>query len=124
MASVQLVERRPSVEEYCRLISAVGWKPRDAEAISRALAASLFAICAETNGEVIGMGRVIGDGGLHYYLTDVVVVPAHQHRGLGSEIVAALTKHVESIPFKNTLACLFPVAGTDDVYERVGDKAP
>jgi len=123
MASVQLGERRPSVEEYCRLISAVGWKPRDAEAISRALAASLFAICAETNGEVIGMGRVIGDGGLHYYLTDVVVVPAHQHRGLGSQIVAALTKYVESIPFKNTWVGLFPVEGTAEFYARFGYKA-
>src|SRR2546426_4823542 len=100
MASVQLVERRPSVEEYCRLISAVGWKPRDAEAISRALAASLFSICAETNGEVIGMGRVIGDGGLPYYLTDVVVVSPPQHPGLGSPNVAALTKDLENISFQ------------------------
>src|SRR2546422_8091161 len=101
MASVQLVERRPSVEEYCRLISAVGWKPRDAEAISRALAASLFAICAETNGEVIGMGRVIGGGGLHYYLNDVVVVSPPQHPRIGPQIVPALTKYVEIIPFQN-----------------------
>src|SRR3989449_11697664 len=101
MASVQLGERRPSVEEYCRLISAVGWKPRDAGGISRGLAASLFAICAETNGEGIGMGRVIGGGGPHYYLTDVVVVSAHPHRGLRSQIVSAPTKYLENNTFKN-----------------------
>src|SRR3989442_6171965 len=101
MASVQLGERRPSVEEYCRLISAVGWKPRDAEAISRALAAPLFALCAETNGEVICMGRVIGGGGLHYYLTDVVVGSAHQHPGLGSPNVAGLTQDVGNNSIQN-----------------------
>ena len=84
MVSVQLVERCPSVEEYCRLILAVGWKSREREAIARALAHSLFAVCAESDGEAIGMGRVIGDGGLHYYLTDVVVVPARQRCGAGA----------------------------------------
>jgi hypothetical protein len=42
MAAVELVERRPSGEEYGRLI--------------------------------LGMGRVVGDGGLPYDLSDVVVV--------------------------------------------------
>jgi hypothetical protein len=41
MTAVRLVERRPTLEEYRRLISAVGWKARDAEAISRALDGSL-----------------------------------------------------------------------------------
>src|SRR5262249_48149081 len=77
---------------------------------------------AESDGAVIGMGRVIGDGGLHYYLTDVVVVPAHQHHGLGSRIVAALTKYVESVPFKNTWVGLFPVEGTAEFYARFGYK--
>src|SRR2546430_7411432 len=100
MASVQLVERRPSVEEYCRLISAVGWKPRDVEAVSRALGASIFAICAETNGGVIGMGRVIGDGGPHYYLKEVGGATAPQQPGISSAISSAPTKQSESIPFK------------------------
>ena len=123
MGAVHLVERCPSVEEYSRLIAAVDWKPRDREAIARALARSLFAVCAEHEGAVIGMGRVIGDGGLHYYLTDVVVVPAHQHHGLGSRIVAALTTYVESVPFKNTWVGLFPVEGTAAFYARFGYKA-
>ena len=111
------------MDEYRRLISSVGWKPRDTQAISRALASSLFAVCAQTGGEIVGMGRVIGDGGLHYYVTDVAVVPAHQCQGLGSRIVAALTKYVEGVPFKNTWVGLFPVEGTADFYARFGYKA-
>jgi len=65
MTSVELVERRPTVEEYVRLIAAVQWKPRDLEAIARALAGSIFAFCAVVEGRAVGMGRVIGDGGLH-----------------------------------------------------------
>ena len=51
MAAIALVERRPTVDEYRRLIAAVGWKPRDPEAIGRALAASIFSFCAEAAGD-------------------------------------------------------------------------
>ncbi len=121
--SVDLVERCPTVEEYSRLIAAVGFKPRDPVAISTALAQSIFSICAQSNGNIIGMGRVIGDGGLHYYLTDVIVHPAHQRRGVGSRIVQALTAFVERVPFKNTWVGIFPVEGTADFYARFGYKA-
>ena len=69
------------------------------------------------------MGRVIGDGGLHYYLTDIVVDPAHQRQGIGARLVRALTERVEGVPFVNTWVGLFPVEGTADFYARFGYKA-
>jgi GNAT superfamily N-acetyltransferase len=101
-APCTLVERFPTVEEYVRLIAAVGFRPRRREAIALALQHSWFSVCAEAAGEAVGMGRVIGDGGLHLYLTDVIVHPAHQRRGVGTAIVAALTAWVDAAPFPNT----------------------
>jgi GNAT superfamily N-acetyltransferase len=121
--SVELVERVPTVGEYQRLIAAIGWKPRDEAAISSALAGSLFSICARLDGNVVSMGRVIGDGGLHYYLTDVVVLPAHQRRGIGASIVRALNGYLERVPFKNSWVGVFAVEGTVDFYARLGFKA-
>jgi hypothetical protein len=37
-----------------------------------------FSVCAEPEGETIGFGRVIGAGGLPFYLTHAVVNPAIQ----------------------------------------------
>src|SRR6267142_3371465 len=62
-------------------------------------------------------------GRWHDYLTDIVVIPAHQHRGLGSRIGAALTASVESVPFENTWVGLFPTKDTGELYARFGDKA-
>jgi len=121
--AIRLVERRPTVDEYSRLIAAVGWKPREAAAISSALAGSLFSTCAEIDAVLVGMGRVIGDGGLHYYLTDIVVDPAHQRSGIGSRIVQSLNAFLESIPFKNTWVGVFAVEGTVDFYTRHGYAA-
>ena len=69
------------------------------------------------------MGRVIGDGGLHYYLTDIVVHRAYQRRGIGSRIVSALNGYLEAIPFKNTWVGVFAVDGTVPSYTRLGYSA-
>jgi GNAT superfamily N-acetyltransferase len=117
-----IVERLATPEEYARLIAAVGFRPRRREAIELALQHSWFSVCAESAGEAIGMGRVIGDGGLHLYLTDVVVYPAHQGYGVGTAIVAALTAWVDAAPFPNTVVGLFPTPGLVSFYQRHGYK--
>jgi N-acetylglutamate synthase-like GNAT family acetyltransferase len=47
-------------------------------------------------GDVVGMGRVVGDG-LFYQLVDVAVEPGHQERGLGGTIVATLMRELRRI---------------------------
>jgi GNAT superfamily N-acetyltransferase len=47
----------------------------------------------------------------------------HQRRGVGSKIVEALTRFVESVPFKNTWIGVFAVEGTVEFYARYGYKA-
>lgn len=118
-----LVERNPTVAEYAMLIAAVGWRQREARAIELAMQHSLFSVCAESNGAIVGCGRVIGDGGLHFYLTDVIVIPSHQRRGIGTAIVSALTRYVESIPFRNSLVAILPTPGLVTFYARQGYKA-
>jgi GNAT superfamily N-acetyltransferase len=122
LAPFTIVERLPTLEEYSRLIAAVGFRPRQREAIELALHHSWFSVCAESAGEAIGMGRVIGDGGLHLYLTDVVVHPACQRRGVGTAIVAALTAWVDALPFPNTVIGLIPTPGLVGFYQRHGYK--
>jgi GNAT superfamily N-acetyltransferase len=119
---VNMVERAPTAAEYLDLIEAVGWRPRERRAVEVALRNSLYAVCAEREGRVVGCGRVIGDGGLHLYLTDVVVVPAHQRRGVGTRIVAALTGYVESLPYSNTLVAVLPTPGLAGFYAAHGYK--
>ena len=120
---VTIVERLPTAAEYLAVIAAVGWRPRERRAVEIALRNSLYGVCAEREGRIIGCGRVIGDGGLHFYLTDVMVVPAHQRRGVGTKIVAALTRYSESVPYRNTLVAVLPTPGLVSFYAAHGYKA-
>nr|WP_246871856.1 GNAT family N-acetyltransferase [Pantoea ananatis] len=38
----------------------------------------------------VGMGRVIGDGGCFFVITDIAVLPQHHKKGVGDRIMTAL----------------------------------
>ena len=120
---VRIVERVPTADEYLHLIASVGWRPRDRRAVEVALQHTFYAVCATTQDRTIGFGRVIGDGALHFYLTDVAVHPAYQRRGVGSRIVTALTKYVESMPYQNVLVAVLPTPGLIGFYAKHGYDA-
>ncbi|MCW3482163.1 GNAT family N-acetyltransferase [Neisseriaceae bacterium JH1-16] len=85
-----LIAAPPAIDDYRRLRVAAGLSAKSAEAAARGLPNTLFGVRIERAGSVVGMGRVIGDGGCFYQVVDIAVDPAHQGRGLGKRIVAAL----------------------------------
>jgi ribosomal protein S18 acetylase RimI-like enzyme len=82
----QVVERIPTVEDYLALCEAVGWRRLDEQMKARGLANALFTVCLLHDDKAIGCGRVIGDGGLYFYLQDIIVPPAFQGKGLGKSL--------------------------------------
>ena len=89
-AQIELVERFPEVEDYCRLRSLAGMSPKTAEAARKGLPNTLYGVSLRAEGEVIGMGRIIGDGGCFYTVVDIAVAPGYQGQGLGKRIMGAL----------------------------------
>jgi N-acetylglutamate synthase-like GNAT family acetyltransferase len=62
--------------------------------LRRALGNSLC-VCALSDGELIGFGRVITDRATFAYLADVFVLPAHRGRGVAKSMVRELLAHAE-----------------------------
>jgi len=90
MDEILLVERFPDVEDYCRLRIEAGMSPKTPEAARKGLPNTLYGVSLRHGGEVIGMGRIIGDGGCFYTVVDIAVKPAYQGKGLGKRIMTAL----------------------------------
>lgn len=42
------------------------------------------------SGEVVAMGRVIGDGGWYFHIADMATLPEHKKKGLGQAVLEAL----------------------------------
>lgn len=106
--SYALLHATPSVETYQRLRVASGLSAKSAEAAARGLPNTLFAVQVLHEGEAVGMGRVVGDGGTAFQVVDIAVLPAHQGRGLGkrvmAEIAAWLQAHVPESGYVSLLA--------------------
>ncbi|QNP63038.1 GNAT family N-acetyltransferase [Streptomyces genisteinicus] len=90
-----LIEGVPSVEDFRRLRTDAGLSDKAPEAVALALPNTWYGVVLRHRGEPIGMGRVIGDGGTAFQVTDVCVHPGHQGRGLGRRVMAALTAELE-----------------------------
>ena len=60
------VRRRPSAELFATYREQCGWGSISVMAAEMAIRNSLFFVCAEIDNEIIGFGRVVGDGVLNY----------------------------------------------------------
>jgi ribosomal protein S18 acetylase RimI-like enzyme len=92
----RLVAGVPTLEAYLRLRRESGLSPRTAEQAAAALPGSWAAchVVEEATGEIVGMGRLIGDGGWYFHVVDMAVLPAHQRQGLGDAVLTALLDRV------------------------------
>ena len=94
----RVVPGPPSVADYLRLRTESGLSPKTAEQAAAALPGSWAAVhvVASDSGEVVGMGRLLGDGGWYFHVVDMAVLPAHQRRGIGDVVLTALLDRVRS----------------------------
>jgi GNAT superfamily N-acetyltransferase len=115
-----LIERPPTVAEYQRLREVVGWGNLDAEATEIGLRNALFSVCVVYQDDVIGCGRVVGDGGIYFYIQDVIVLPEFQGKGIGKRIMATIINYLEAHAHPNAFVGLMAAKGVSTFYEPYG----
>jgi len=118
--TIAIIEQLPTPDDYNRLRAAVGWGVYDRELVERALPTSLYGVCAYENDELVGMARIIGDGGMVYYIQDVIVLPGHQRQGIGTTLMDKIMTWVRAHASRNTVVGLMAAAGKEPFYEKYG----
>jgi len=116
----RVVERIPAVDEYLALREAVGWGRLNEQIAVRGLANALFTVCAIREDRVIGCGRVIGDGGLYFYLQDIIVMPAFQGKGLGKRIMQPILAYLDHHARPGSFVGLMAASGVTEFYSQFG----
>jgi ribosomal protein S18 acetylase RimI-like enzyme len=119
----KLVEATPSSDDYRRLRIAAGLSPKSAEAAAAGLPNTIYAVVVRNDGVVVGMGRIIGDGGLFFQIVDIAVDPKHQKRGLGKRIVGALVDHLHKTALPGAYVSLIADGEAHRLYSLFGFKA-
>jgi GNAT superfamily N-acetyltransferase len=114
--------RAPTVAEIRALYRSAGWTdiPADDAAVARGLGASLFGVVVTIAGETVACARLVGDGGMYYYLQDLIVLPSHQGKGVGDIVMREVVDYLEAHAPCNCFVGLFAAAGKGGFYERYG----
>ncbi|WP_289098316.1 GNAT family N-acetyltransferase [uncultured Bifidobacterium sp.] len=89
-------------ELFLTLYRSIGWDAPSVEQVRVALANSTATFTAyadpeaetEVAPEPVGMVRLIGDGGMSFYIKDFAVIPSMQSQGVGAALLDALERHV------------------------------
>jgi len=112
----------PGNTEYRALRTAAGLSLMTEEGAAIGLPASWCSVCVRHDGELIGMGRVVGDGGLFLFVVDIAVTPAWQGKGLGRRIMQALMDEVHARAPVRTMVALIADGTAHELYAKFGFK--
>jgi len=118
----ELVDNHLTAEDFMRLKVATGFMDRPLAQAEKALQNGLFNVSAVCDGKVVGMGRLVGDGAMYWYLQEIIVLPEYQGKGIGKSIVSRLLEYIKNtaLPGTKIEVGLTAVKGKEPFYEKFG----
>ena len=100
-----------------RVNSGMGNK-KSIERVDIALKNSLFTISLYDEKKLIGMGRIIGDGGISYAVIDIMVDKGYQGKGYGRLIMKEIDNYFSENTDEDCYIILIANLPTDNLYSK------
>jgi ribosomal protein S18 acetylase RimI-like enzyme len=120
MDALRLTHHAPDPKEYIDLRVEAGLSPKSLEGASVGLQNSIFIAALYDQKNLVGFGRIIGDGGTVYQIVDIAVKPAYQGNGLGKKIMKTLTSYLEEHAHPGSYVSLIADKPADELYKQYG----
>lgn len=113
----------PTLEEYTYLCDSVGWTNyMNFRVAETSLKNSIYCVTVYYEEQIVGMGRIIGDGAIYFYIQDIVVHPDYQKNGIGNEIMNNLIEYLNQNAPDKAFVGLFASKGKETFYDKYGFK--
>ena len=119
---IELIDNVLNAEDFVRLRIETGFAEVPLEHARRALENGLINVSAYYQGKLIGLGRLVGDGAMYWYLQEIIVLPEYQKKGVGTQIV----NHLIGYAKENSKTCKFTTIGgvsakgKEGFYQKLG----
>lgn len=119
---IRLVDNVLRAEDFVRLRVETGFAAIPVEHARRALQNGLLNVSALYHGELVGMGRLVGDGAMYWYLQEIIVAPNFQRKGVGTMIVNHLVDYAKANSATGTFTTIGGISakGKEPFYEKMG----
>ncbi|MGO3017961.1 MAG: GNAT family N-acetyltransferase [Anaerococcus sp.] len=117
---MRITNKVPSAKEYIDLRLKAGMTKKTENKAKIALDNSLFIVSLWENNQLIGFGRIVGDGGIAYIVSDIMVDPDYQKMGYGSIIMTSIDEYFKEHADKQSFICLIADKPADKLYQKFG----
>lgn len=117
---LKILHEAPSLEDYLALRRQAGLSERSREGAAIGLRNSFFTVSVYRESELVGMGRVIGDGGCFMQVVDIAVRPDFQGQGLGKWVMGEIMEYLEREAPPKTYVSLIADVPADRLYLQFG----
>ena len=108
----------PTAIEYISLRLKTGMGTKDLLKTEIALKHSLFIVSLWDDDKLIGFGRIVGDQGITYVISDIMVDPDYQRKGLGKVIMREVDYYLNKNTDENAYVCLIANKPADKLYHQ------
>lgn len=115
-----ILEKAPTPQEYLLLRKKILWEEYIEDDVETALVNSLYSVSVYEKNQMIGFGRVVGDGRLCFYIQDIMVDPEVQGQGVGSKIMNHIIAYIHNNAANGAYIGLMSKKGKESFYERYG----
>lgn len=123
MKNYKIENNTPTLEEYKYLCESVGWTEyMNFVVVETSLRNSIYCVIAKDHEQIIGMGRIVGDGAIYFYIQDLVVHPDYQKKGIGNEIMSVLMEYLNGNAPDKAFIGLFASDGKESFYQKYDFK--
>ncbi|MEM8957643.1 MAG: GNAT family N-acetyltransferase [Pseudomonadota bacterium] len=109
-----------TIGEYRALRGLCGLTVFTEAAVAIGLANTLHGVWLREEGRLVGMGRLIGDGGCFALVCDIAVDPDFRRQGWGGAIVTRLMAWGDAHLPEKCFVSLIADPGAEPLYERAG----
>ena len=116
--SLEINLSAPTVDDFLSLREKIGWQNVSADNTKISLENSLFHVAIYSEQQLVGMGRVVGDGIMYFYVQDIAVSPDHQGLGIGALIMKNIEAYLSNTAIKGSTIGLLAVKGKEAFYAR------
>ena len=123
MDAYSILYAAPDVQTYIALLVTSGLTPKTTQAATIGLSNTLFAVhitLSSSPNTVVGMGRIIDDGGCFFQVVDILVLHPYQGKGIGTMIMRELKVWMDqNVPQSGTVL-LFADGPAKYLYQQFG----
>ncbi len=117
-----IIKNGISIDDYQILHKSVGWNLLDRKIVKTSIKNSHIILSAYEDNKTVGMVRLVSDKATHGHLTDVIVLPEYQGRGIGKSLILELSNRIQT--FVNNkdqfILELVPSKGNEGFYKKCG----